>query len=197
MGNYDDTSLDKYSLSFNKVVDVFSPFYKKPFFADYSIIPAFEDLELNTDPILVFDLTMMNCTYVNKSTELLDLDIKKILRKSFSYTLNLLLENERQIVITEIFPILFKYAEFYMKKNQLSDFKASFCSHVRLKNGEYGWFLQEISILGTDPKTGHVIGLEQFIDINYVKKDNLIDLFILIKDENGIYRAVEKKSFNS
>lgn len=133
--------------------------------------------------------------YVSDNYATLDVEIPKLLSEGLPYVNTFLHPDERSTFMTRLLPTVFRFFAQAQDEKQLKNMKAMFTSRMRMKNGEYRWFMHQVNVLSTDEHNSPLMGLKFMVEIEGFKKDYDLDLTISMKDPDGIYHPVHKESF--
>lgn len=133
--------------------------------------------------------------YVSDNYATLDVEIPKLMSIGLPYVNTFLHPDEKDTFMTKLLPVVFRFFAQAQDLHQLKNMRAAFTSRMRLRNGEYRWFMHQLNVLSTDEHHSPLLGLKFMVEIDGIKKDSNLDLTISMRDADGIYHPVYQDSF--
>jgi DNA-binding CsgD family transcriptional regulator len=156
----------------------------------------YESLNNNTSGIYgVIDFTSQKYIFVSDNVSYLDTDKQSLMENGPGYIVSLFHPDEREIVLREIFPTVIRFLGQSQNDARLKDARAMFTTRVRIKNGEYRWFIHQMSIIDADKDNRPLLALKYMMELEGIRNSENIWLVLSLRDENNIYHPVSETSF--
>ena len=101
----------------------------------------------------------------------------------------------QKVMLEHILPLTFEQLIGYAEVGEAKNVRISYTTLLSNKDGEYKWFLHQISVLEIDEHGKIKLALKLLTDISEFKKDNQINFVVSKKDKQGIYQNVYSAAF--
>ena len=136
-----------------------------------------------------------NYIFITDSVSILDADKDALLEQGLSYVATLFHPDERGIIVNEIFPEVIRFLGQSYTEARLKDARATFTTRIRMKTGEYRWFIHQMSIIDSDNDNTTLLALKYIMEIEGIKTDNNLDLVLSLKDADNVYHPLHETSY--
>lgn len=133
--------------------------------------------------------------YLTDNVTHFDGEKEQMMEEGLPYILQLFHPDERRVVAESILPDLIRFLGQSHSEAKLSDARAAFTSRLRLRSGEYRWYLHQMSILKTDTNNAPLLGLKLLMEIGGIKHNHTLDLVLSLKDGQDVYHTVRETSY--
>lgn len=123
-------------------------------------------------------------------------DKQEFYDKGLGMTISLLHPSQNEVILGHVFPKMFEYFTKYSYEGRAQDILVSYPSALRDINGVYKWYLHKSSVVLCDEAGRPFIIMKVVFEINDIKKDNIINLNISLKEENQTFTTVYEKTYH-
>jgi DNA-binding CsgD family transcriptional regulator len=112
------------------------------------------------------------------------------------FSMSLVHPEHNRIYNKNILPVMFKYYSLYALNGRVKDLKFTYSFKIKKRDGTYLWMLHHMSALQLTKLGFPIRTLVQLTDVSGIKKDEAIDLTILVKGKNHIYKPIYTKIYS-
>lgn len=130
--------------------------------------------------------------YLTDNVDYIGGERSRMMDEGLPYILQLFHPDEQPVISKGIIPAVIRFLGASHNAHKLTDARATFTTRVRIHNGEYRWFIHQLSILDTDEHNAPVLALKLLMEIEGIKQNKELNLVLALRDEKGRYHTVQE-----
>lgn len=143
----------------------------------------------------IVDYSTFNYIFLTDNLSHLDIDRRLALQEGVPHIIRMFHPDEISIVFDKIIPAVISFLGRPGDAYHLKNAKAAFTTRLRLKTGEYRWFVHQMRTIYSDENNTPLLGLKSLFEVEGIKSSAHMDLILSVRDQNNIYQAVQESSF--
>jgi len=143
----------------------------------------------------IVDYSTFNYIFLTDNLSHLDIDRRLALQEGVPHIIKMFHPDEISIVFEKIIPAVISFLGKQGDPYHLKNAKAAFTTRLRLKTGEYRWFVHQMRTIYSDENNTPLLGLKSLFEVEGIKSSAHLDLILSIRDQDTIYQTVHESSF--
>jgi hypothetical protein len=146
--------------------------------------------------VCIVEFSTKDYLYVSENIkDELNISASELLEMGIARALYNFEENHKKLFLTEIYPTIFEYYVKYAPSGQAKNLSASYNTLLMAADGKYKWYFHQLAVLACDELGFPRYALKLLSCIDNHKKDDVLNLNILLKGPNGKQEVVLSKDY--